>query len=875
MTHWDHRRHGCEAPSSKESPAATSPAAVLLGAVLAALPFMTAFAAETDCIGESEDGRAVCSAPDPSPWGHGLCDETAAWGYRINAWCVASGGTVNAAGDCVGATIPTTEATLYSKGQTFSQTVHSNTSCNGTYDSGWGISSSSNFCWSGSTITQDGIAIRELRHIRFTCTSGDVEGISALRGRQLACPTGTTSKTWNGQQVCVHPVGHCQCRGGEGNPILPETGQKVQVEDDGMFDGRRLARYYSSFGSIFAPGSNLQAQSFGPRWHDAFDYRLQPMSGTSVIAALSLPNGSAQFFRNDGTAVLGTETGGYRIVATGSGHDVTGHGELLRFDTSGRLVILQTAAGRTYTLTYSDGTATGSNGQVARDANDLQWGAAVPANQLIRVESDTGRILRYERDVAGKITQMRVGAGDPVRYHYTDIDLLAKVVHPGGQARLYHYNEPAQTGGANLQYALTGISDLDAGGNPVRYATFVFAASGKAISTQHAGGSNRYDLQFVPGSLQTVVTDPLGTQRSKSFGSVSGVRKLVSITQPSGSGSAEASRTLSYDAHGNVASVDDFNGTRTCSGYEASRGLETVRVEGLPGGQPCPGLVATGAALPIGSRKTSTQWHADWPMEARLAEPGRITTKVYHGQPDPFDGNAVASCAPPTATLVNGRPIAVLCRRVEQATTDVDGSQGFSAPLRSDVSARENRWTYNARGQVLTHDGPRTDVSDVTTHAYYPDTTAEHTRGDLQSVVNAAGHATQYTSYDGEGRLRRSIAANGAVTDNTFTPRGWLAATTTVAGSAAPQTTTYTYEVDGRLATVTLPDGTRLTFAYDPARRLVGITDGAANAVTYTLDGAGNRVAEQLKDASGTLVRDIERVYDALGRVMSSTGVTR
>lgn len=837
-------------------------------------PLDPAVAAETDCIGQSEDGRAVCSLPEPGPWSYSLCDEAGSYVARYAAWCRAAGGTyhgVYAPEECTGRTVPTTESTLHYLAKTFAEKLY-NQSC-GASDTGWGITVNSNLCWSGGTLTQNNIITRQMRRFGVSCSGGAGETITALKGRDLVCPSGTTSRTWNGQTVCVHPVVKCQCSG-VGNPITPEAGQKVQVENDGSFDGRTLSRRYMSFGSAFAPGATQDAQSFGVRWRDSFDYRLQPMTGTSVAAALSLPDGSIQYFRNDGSAVLGTQTNSYRFTNTGSGYDIAGAGEFLRFSTTGKLVSLTTAGGRLYTLTYSDGTAGGANGQLAKDASDAQTSAPVPANQLIKVESDTGRILRYERDVAGKITQMRIGTADPTRYFYSNIDLLEKVVYPGGQTRLYHYNEAAQTGGANLPRTLTGISDLDASANPVRYASYFYDGSGKAISTQHAGGLERYDLQYA-SATQTVVTDPLGTQRTMTYANVQGVKKLVSTAQPAGSGSAAVSSTVSYDANGNVASTDDFNGNRTCSAYDVARSLETVRVEGLANTQACSGVIAGGASLPAGSRKSSKQWHPQWALESKLAEPRRITTNVYNGQPDPFNGNATASCAPATAMLPSGQPIMVLCRRVEQATTDVDGSQGFAATLQSGVPARENKWTYNARGQVLTHDGPRTDVSDITTYAYYADTTPEHTRGDLQSTTNPAGHVTQYTIYDAEGRVKRSVAPNGVVTETNYTPRGWISSSTVTAAATAAQTTTYTHEVDGQPATVTLPDGTTLTYSYDTGRRMTGITDSAGNTVNYTLDSAGNRIAEQYKDPNGTLARDISRVYDALGRVMTVSGAAQ
>lgn len=271
----------------------------------------------------------------------------------------------------------------------------------------------------------------------------------------------------------------------------------------------------------------------------------------------------------------------------------------------------------------------------------------------------------------------------------------------------------------------------------------------------------------------------------------------------------------------------------------------------------------------------STQWHPDWRLETKVAEPGRLTTTVYNGQPDPFNGNAVASCAPSTALLPDGKPIAVVCRRVEQATTDSNGALGFGAALQSGVASREDKWTYNEFGQVLTHDGPRTDVSDVTTYAYYSDTSftgtgaaaVGHTKGDLQTVTNAAGKITQFTKYDKHGQLLESVDPNGVITSQSYDLRQRLLSTT-VGG----QTTSYSYDLAGQLLRVTYPDATYVGYEYDPAHRQTAVYDGLGNRIEYTLDNAGNRTAENVKDAGGTLRRQLARSIDALGRVQQTTG---
>ena len=61
-------------------------------------------------------------------------------------------------------------------------------------------------------------------------------------------------------------------------------------------------------------------------------------------------------------------------------------------------------------------------------------------------------------------------------------------------------------------------------------------------------------------------------------------------------------------------------------------------------------------------------------------------------------------------------------------------------------------------------------------------------------------------------------------------------------------------------------------YSYDAAHRLAGVTGAKSNSVSYILDAMGNKTAEQVKDPSGNLQRNITRVYDALNRVQQVTG---
>jgi YD repeat-containing protein len=362
---------------------------------------------------------------------------------------------------------------------------------------------------------------------------------------------------------------------------------------------------------------------------------------------------------------------------------------------------------------------------------------------------------------------------------------------------------------------------------------------------------------------------------------------MVALTrqdQPTGSGSSASATAQSYDTNGNLSSYDDFNGNRACFAYDATRGLPLVTLEGLAGGasgKTCPASLASytpnasDATHP--ERKVTTTWHPDWVLKSQDAEPKKLTTWVYNGQPDPIAGTT-ATCVSPATTLPDGKPLAVLCARYEQSTTDATGGQG---PLAT-VSGATRAWTYtyNQYGQVLTETTPKQSPTDAlshnTTYVYYPTTSFSgavgHTMGDLNTVTNPLLQVTTFLTYDKAGRLLSSKDANATVTSMTYWPRGWLRTQTVTSASGSPLTTTYDYWPTGLLKTVTMPDASALNYAYDDAHRLTDITDAAGNKIHYVLDNVGNRTSEQVTDVSAHLASTVSRVYDQLNRVQSTTG---
>jgi YD repeat-containing protein len=506
----------------------------------------------------------------------------------------------------------------------------------------------------------------------------------------------------------------------------------------------------------------------------------------------------------------GGVTTGWRLIAAAGD-------EIETYDAAGKLASLTDRQGRTVTLAY-DG-----------------------SNRLATITDAYGHALTLAYDAQNRVATLTQPDGGIVHFSYDTANNLAGITWPDTRTRSYHYEN------ASFPNNLTGITDE----NGARYATYGYDSQGRAILTEHAGGAQRATLSF--GANSTTVTDALGTARTHTLTTVLSVVRGGGSTQPGGSGCGPAASAQTYDANGNIATRTDFNGNLTTYTYDLTRNLETRRID------------ASGTPE---ARTLSTQWHPVWRLPVKIAEPLKLTTLIYNG--DTYNSQTV-TCAPAGATVPSPsgpgtQPIGVLCQKIEQATTDSTGSQGLSASTTG--TARTRAWTYDPYGQVLTADGPRTDVTDLTTTTYYPISDPDlGKRGNLATVTNALGHVTQITAYDANGRPLTVIDPNGLTTTLSYDARGRMTGKT-----VGTEATSYQYDGVGQLTVLTLPNGASLHYSYDVAHRLSGISDGLGNSITYTLDAMGNRTREDVKDPASQLSRTRQRAFDALNRLYQDIG---
>ena len=423
-------------------------------------------------------------------------------------------------------------------------------------------------------------------------------------------------------------------------------------------------------------------------------------------------------------------------------------------------------------------------------------------------------------------TPARSDRGISIEYTYDKEQRLTSVTRTDGQYSTktqYLYDDPR-----NIKL-LTGIQD----NNNRRFATWTYDDQGRAISSEHANGAEKVTLAYNDDG-STTVTNEYGKQATYRFQVIQGIKRIVAIEGEPSPNCPSSNSTFTYDERGLLTSKRDNNGNLTYQ-YNA-RGLDHAH----RGRRHCAGAHHHNRLAPDPVP----------PGAGQRARPDHPLPVRRRGTQDRRDRHH-----PLTRTTPMRIPILSPPRRPRPGLRP--------RPARPARAGAERAWSYsyNALGLIERADGPRTDVQDVTLYAY-------DSRGNLTQVTNALGQVTRLGDYDERGKPGSITDANGVTSSLAYTGvDGWLASVST-AGS----TTRFDYDAVGQITRVTRGDGSWLSYEYDDARRLVAIGNNLGERLEYDVDTKGNRTAQRIKDASGSLVRQQQWAYDELGRLLRAVG---
>ena len=598
-----------------------------------------------------------------------------------------------------------------------------------------------------------------------------------------------------------------------GNPCDPTTGDKSQPELDFDLGWVSFGRHYHSL-------SSTAGGALGTGWTHSHNLRLTAGVDDSTFppspelkVGLVGADGGQTAFQKVGASYEAMDGSGDRAVQQGTNWQLSRAGERILFDAAGLMQRRDFEDGTTLLYAYDN------------------------RSRLLSITHSTGRRVDVQYLVPSDdalISALMVAGQAVVNYAYSPAGELTRATYADGASRTYHYEDTRFPG------YLTGITAEDS----QRYSWYGYDAKGRVTCSRHSGDCSQTDvgidgvrLEYTPAGT-TIVTDALGKQSTYALtaSGASGLpRKVNGITESNGS-ITRVYLPEGADFRRRLQSVTDRRGVVTQYAYaeasDAAVGAVSVTTTTEAAGTPDQRISETRVA--VDSSRVVQQTVGN--REIRIARNARLQ---------------------PTTITVRDR----LTGGTRVTTQTYCEAEGQECPL---------------VGLLRSVDGPRSDVADVSTYAYYTSDDAGcatngacgFRKGDLHSVTNALGQTVETLAYDAFGRPLSVKDANGVVTDYTYHARGWpTSVTVRGATTAEDRVTQISYWPTGQVQQVTEPDGSSVTYVYDAAQRLTDIADSAGNTIHYALDNAGNRLKEDTLDTGGTLRRTLARTFNTLGQL--------
>jgi RHS repeat-associated protein len=689
---------------------------------------------------------------------------------------------------------------------------------------------------------------------------GTVNGAATSAGN--ACSTELIKLLAEAPQITQTPN---QCTAG--NPCTPGNGGK-RVDVDVFEHGRiRFALHYNSLRQL------RNAGSIDGNWSHGFAKRVLTewsvpghLSGNPENTALAQVQRifvqdeapSLEIYRRDGSLPAG------QFRATSS------TGRTLRYFPQDGLVP------PTYVLTYADGKMetydrAGRLTRVSFPDNPLAnlritylgspitqpWSTetahlAEAFWRINRITDGSGRYVTFQYIDEPRLRLSHILADDGTELARFEVDTERRLsgLLRFGRRQEFRYNEPAYLGvSAGVRGSwLTGIYDED----QRRYATYTYDIWGRVTGSWHGLDAGKVEL--------TYPTLPDGRQDDSRVSVREGNRTLTYQFHPTApyrqpQRISDLAGAVQFEYHPQLHRISariDRRGARTEFQYNADGSHEIARTEAV--GTP-------------EQRRTERDW--DYST-------GRLTAERLYG-------------------YANGQPQLQrdLRYRYEAGTARLLGTDQIDP---ADGRQRSANYVYCSAadaanppsgcavtGQLRQIDGPRSDVSDITTYTYYTSEDLSgcgtlagpcQRKGDLRRISNALGQVIETVSYDRAGRVLRQRDANGTLTDHAYHPRGWLLSRTVRANangtpSADDAVTQFEYDYSGNVTRSITPESASwLRYSYDDAHRLVAITDALGNRQEFTLDSQGHRVNERRTGSDNQMAWQVSREYDGLNRLI-------
>lgn len=657
------------------------------------------------------------------------------------------------------------------------------------------------------------------------------------------------------------------CGDCQGGPIRMSDGNMRYSDTDPLpaAGGLPLARTYDS--------RNGDNGWFGHGWTSFLDewLRTEGEPDGSTTVAIGTDGGDRYFFNGSGGTYRQLWPIGPAQARLDSGFVLRPYGSNLAhyFDANGRMYKLRDVTnGREVNVWYD------ANGLVTRVADS--WG-----NWAWTVTTDS---------VNHRITNIAVD-GTPVfwTYVYDGSGNLTNVRESGADWRTYTYSG-----------SLTQIHD--AAGNLIESHAYGTDGATSSIGQTDDISSVTYTITTGdPATTITRVTSATGAVTDYYIKSIAG-RMRTDHIEGGCTSCTSRNAIYAYDDHGRLLREQDARGYITERSYDTLNRIVSETTALKPSG--CDPDTASDHCRQIGSLGTVTL----------AATPASVTRAITYD----------ATWYDRPASITTASVLSSSGSRIESITYDpssgqvlTDAVSGWTGSASSPVQETHTTTTalYNGTegaaftpggafdaswltlpqpvGMRKSIDGPRADVTDVTTFVYYPvdNNVPAAWRGHLAAVRNAAGHITHYENYDAFGNAQRTVDPNGVATESTSDHLGRPLTSTLKAVNgcdtnvdpfcATDLTTSRTYSpAPGPLSSQTDANGNATTYTYDARGRLATMSRGPSASdlkerIEYTYDSATGRKSLErylaMQSGSWAEKRRESYSYDTLSQLIAQT----
>ncbi|MGE5327889.1 MAG: DUF6531 domain-containing protein, partial [Deltaproteobacteria bacterium] len=665
---------------------------------------------------------------------------------------------------------------------------------------------------------------------------------------------------------------------------------------------------------------NRTTSPMGRGWIFNFEGSIKDDTNDANTKIVRLPDGSVQTFtkKSDGTYIandsrnklvkqadntfilstkdqnsFGFSTNGWLVWMK----DKNDNTVTINADSStGKVNSITDAAGRQYTVSYTNGLITSVTDPIGRT---VQY--EYENNLLKRVIDPMGNSTSYTYDTASYLTQIKDNESnitEAIQYNHENgesKDRVMQTTDKYGNTFSYDYDTSNR---------VTTLTDSNQRQTKTWYDNQMYPAK-----TRDAEGKDTITEYFTTGTInkygeEKSLTDRNGNKTEYERDSKGNVTK---ITNPDSS-----TKEYTYDSSNNLLNEKDETGKYTFCIYDANKKNLIKKAQPLNGtdqyseGANQELFAITNYAYYTEAERQQLGYNAKGLLKTETDPEGHPTTYAYNANGDAasvtdaennttsFGYNQIGwktSAASPKG--YNTQYVYDHNGRIEKTT--LDGGETI-------------RVTYDTEGRKTKEVSPNQydlSLDDIVNHTY----TGNHgtrytyyTNGLVHTITDAEDNTTAY-EYDLYGNMTKETKPNGAIHSYEYDVMNRLASKSFKENEAAQAQileeyeyailadkktqktqklylndtesaiTVFKYDYAERMVEQQNPDGTVKTFAYQANGNLTSSTDEGANTTNYKYDGL-NRLTEQwtpFESTNGVKYSYTSTAYDKAGRKTAST----